>query len=173
MQECVSGEKKCVESGAGNFLFKCSAGKWITEKECRTGCTKPGLGGNCKPETNETLALAYGQVLAEVNSLLTDARAAFLNVSVEENELRKATEFQSKGDYASALERLSFVKKTLSDKLSRLPMGRVEGGNLALLGQCGAGLACIFLALTARNRLRRRTTEAPPAESQESDRGAW
>ncbi|MBI5228480.1 hypothetical protein HY991_00090, partial [Candidatus Micrarchaeota archaeon] len=88
--ECIPGELKCVESGAGNYLFKCVAEKWVKEKECRAGCTKLGLGGECKPETNETLVNTFKKVLAEVDTLLADAKAAGLNVSTEEGDLRQA-----------------------------------------------------------------------------------
>ncbi|MBI5228512.1 hypothetical protein HY991_00260, partial [Candidatus Micrarchaeota archaeon] len=101
--ECSSDETKCVESNAGKFLFECVGGVWKTQKECRVGCTKLGVGGECKLETNETLANAYGRVLAEVNSLLADAKAAGLNISAEELDLRKASEFKDRGDYSNAV----------------------------------------------------------------------
>ncbi|MBI5061773.1 MAG: hypothetical protein HZB67_05675 [Candidatus Aenigmarchaeota archaeon] len=102
--ECNSDETKCVESGAGNYLFKCVAGKWITEKECMAGCTKTGLSGQCKPETSETLLDAYAHALAEVNSLLADAKAAGLNTSAEEANLKKAVQFKNTRNYLNAVE---------------------------------------------------------------------
>ncbi|MBI5229417.1 PKD domain-containing protein, partial [Candidatus Micrarchaeota archaeon] len=116
--ECIVGESKCVESNAGNFLFECVGGVWKTQKECRAGCTKLGVGGECRRESNETLANAYSRALAEVNSLLADAKAAGLNISAEELDLRKASEFKDRGDYSNAVEKLYSAKKALQEKLA-------------------------------------------------------
>ncbi|MBI5229090.1 hypothetical protein HY991_03185 [Candidatus Micrarchaeota archaeon] len=155
-QECTSGESKCVESSAGKFLFECVGGAWKTQKECRVGCTKVGVGGECKLETNETLANAYGRVLAEVNSLLADAKAAGLNISAEELDLRKASEFKDRGDYSNAVDALEKAKKSIQEKLAELPPQQLlELSQQRIVGLSGAALALIFLAYAYRKRKRR------------------
>ncbi|MBI5229227.1 PKD domain-containing protein [Candidatus Micrarchaeota archaeon] len=146
-QECTSGESKCVESSAGNFLFQCVGGAWKTQKECRVGCTKLGVGGECRRESNETLANAYSRALAEVNSLLADAKAAGLNISAEELDLRKASEFKNAKNYLSAVEVLEKTKKSLQEKLAKLPTQQLlELSQQRVIGLTGAALALIFLA---------------------------
>ncbi|MBI5228859.1 heparinase II/III family protein [Candidatus Micrarchaeota archaeon] len=153
--ECNSDETKCVESGAGNYLFKCVAGKWITEKECMAGCTKTGLSGQCKPETSETLLDAYAHALAEVNSLLADAKAAGLNTSAEEANLKKAVQFKNTRNYLNAVEQLSEAKKSLQEKLAKLPPQQfLELSQQRIIGLSGAALALILLAHIHRKRRR-------------------
>ncbi|MBI5228477.1 hypothetical protein HY991_00075 [Candidatus Micrarchaeota archaeon] len=172
--ECHESETKCIESQPGNFLFQCTAGTWVKTKECKAGCTKIGVGGECKPETNQTLENAYSKILSEVNSLLADAKKMNANVSVEENQLNKASAFVSSGDFVNAVNLLSETKKTLLEKIAEKEAPKLNENDLELIGACGVVLGLItFIAFYAKRKRTTLKTIDVSSESEGRKQEAW
>ncbi|MBI5229294.1 carbohydrate binding domain-containing protein [Candidatus Micrarchaeota archaeon] len=172
--ECDVNQTKCVESNAGNFLFACIGGAWKNTKECSAGCTKIGVGGTCRQETNETLVSAYSRILAEVNTLLADAKVAGLDVSSEESELKKAVGFKSAGDYSNAVETVLKARKSLQSKLANAPKEVLGLDAQRTIGLSGVALALVFLVYSYVRRRRKETR--PPyllSKTQKESAGNW
>ncbi|MBI5228599.1 CehA/McbA family metallohydrolase [Candidatus Micrarchaeota archaeon] len=144
--ECSGNETKCVESQVENFVFNCVAGAWTKGVECIRGCTKLGVGGECKPLTNETLLFEYNKTLLQVRELLSNASAAGLNVSAEEEIVKKAILLAESKDHRQAIDLLSKTRASLQEKNSKIQEAKLVGGILQVVGICGTGLLFVFLA---------------------------